>query len=315
MTYNLASEFNDILRTPNQVRYSSRPRLLYITKLSIFGETMADLSWLRFGQRSRTPGIPKSPTTSERASVHEPEEHRRHMPSRVSSYLSLNSRFSFSPEPPTPITSQSILVKYQDKVWHNPNLVQMVEALQVMMMTRGVSNPIPAEYNSYVLHLIEAFHGTHEKLEKASSACEEAMQARSLAVEDFRMVADEWERRETQYKAEVKRLEVLLARTSRDGLETVTLARTGSVVDRDGLNPKQFVSRLKELRKQALQTESSPQPDTHDDGPVFFGQVPSPEANVLKMLQQIDSKHTDRNLTASRIPRIQGRRQLPQGFF
>jgi hypothetical protein len=268
---------------------------------------MADLGWLRFGQRSRTPAASKSPTYSEPASAHEIEEHRKQMPSRVSSYLSLNSRFSISPEPNTPNTiatnasnasnasfsanpnSTDMLVKEDDKVWHNPSLDQMVEALRVIMMTRGVSNPIPVEYNSYVLHLIEGFHYIQAKLEAANADRARSSEARSQASEDFRTVADEWQRRETQYKTEVKRLEVLLARTSRDGLETVTLARTSSVVDRGGPDPKQFVSRLKELRSQANQRNLTSQFNTDYEFPLSPSQSTSEDTDVAKALELIDN--------------------------
>ncbi|KAI1849497.1 hypothetical protein JX265_012748 [Neoarthrinium moseri] len=252
---------------------------------------MADLSWLRFGQRSRTPTLPKAPASTDRLLAQEPEEQRRPVPSRVSSYLSLNSRFSFSPEPPTASSSTSLLVKDQDRVWHNPSLDQMVEALQVTMMTNGVLERIPLEYNSYVLHLIEGFHDLQEKLESVNAACEEAKGARAQTSEDFKTVADEWAKRESQYKAEVKRLEVLLARTSRDGLETVTLARTNSVVNRGEPDPKQFVSRLEEMRRQATPHRVDSEPNTQNDYPVFLGQPPSTTTHVLKALERIENMY------------------------
>ncbi|KAI0124427.1 hypothetical protein BJ170DRAFT_85424 [Xylariales sp. AK1849] len=251
---------------------------------------MADLGWLRLGQRSRTPVIPKSPTSSERASAHEPDEQRRPMASRGSSYLGLNNRFSFSPEPPTPASTANILIKDQDKVWHNPSLDQMVEALRVILMTHGVLSSIPVEYNCYVLYLIERFHDIQEKLRAANTACDEAKKSCSQKSADFKTVADEWQKRESLYKEEVKRLEVLLARTSRDGLETVTLARTHSVVDRGEPNPRQFVSRLKGLRNQVTPRELASELDTDSDYPIFLGQVPSTNTHVLKALERIEAE-------------------------
>ncbi|ORY71543.1 uncharacterized protein BCR38DRAFT_330350, partial [Pseudomassariella vexata] len=99
-------------------------------------------------------------------------------------------------------------------------------------MTNGVLKPIPVEYNTYVLHLIEGFNGIQENLDDANAAREKARQSHNQGLEDFKTVADEWSRREAKFKAEIKRLELLIARTSRDGLETVALARAESVVDR-----------------------------------------------------------------------------------
>ncbi|OTA52054.1 hypothetical protein K449DRAFT_301017, partial [Hypoxylon sp. EC38] len=90
------------------------------------------------------------------------------------------------------------------------------------------------EYNSYILHLIEGFAKAQERIRMLDDACAEAKYALDYHLHHFKSVADEWIEREGQYKAEIKRLEVLLSRTSSDGLEAVTLARTNSVVDRNG---------------------------------------------------------------------------------
>ncbi|KAL7625607.1 hypothetical protein AAE478_004827 [Parahypoxylon ruwenzoriense] len=207
---------------------------------------MADFGWLRLGQRSRTPTTPRSPTSSERG------------PSRVPSYLSLASRASHSPEPLSSAGEASLLVREQDKIWYNPSLDQMVEALQVAIMTQGVLKPIPVEYNSYILHLIEGFADSQENIRIVNTACAEAKQSLEQHLEHFKSVADEWLERENQYKIEIKRLEVLLSRTSRDGLEAVTLARTNSVIDRSGPQAKQFVSKLKRFSTQSVQGKSKP---------------------------------------------------------
>lgn len=86
----------------------------------------------------------------------------------------------------------------------------MVEALQVLLMTHGVLEPIPIEYNSYVLHLVEGFARAQEDIREAERACQAAKQSLERNFEQFRLVADDWLERESQYRAEVKRLEVFL---------------------------------------------------------------------------------------------------------
>lgn len=86
----------------------------------------------------------------------------------------------------------------------------MVEALQVLLMTRGVLEPVPIEYNPYVLHLVEGFARAQEDIREAEKACQAAKQSLERNLEQFRLVADDWLERESQYRAEVKRLEVLL---------------------------------------------------------------------------------------------------------
>ncbi|KAI0095703.1 hypothetical protein F4776DRAFT_652086 [Hypoxylon sp. NC0597] len=204
---------------------------------------MADFSWLRLGQRSRTPSAPLSPASPEAG------------PARVPSHSNLASHSSISLEILADNDDIGLLVREQDKIWHNPSLDQMVEALQVRIMTQGSLLPIPIEYNSYILHLIDGFAKAQERIRMLDDACAEAKYALDYHRNHFQSIADEWIERESQYKAEIKRLEVLLSRTSSDGLEAVTLARTNSVVDRNGPQAKQFVSKLKSFHTNTTQGE------------------------------------------------------------
>ncbi|KAI2464000.1 hypothetical protein F4781DRAFT_436868 [Annulohypoxylon bovei var. microspora] len=195
---------------------------------------MADFSWFRFA-RSGTPNAPRSPTP--------PASHS-----------------SFSLGPLIGNSDASLFVREKDKIWYNPSLTQMVETLQVALMTRDLMEPLPIEYNAYILHLIEGFADAQEQIGKIDTARTEAKHSLEHHLEHFKTMADEWLERENQYKKEIKRLEVLLSRTSRDGLEAVTLARTNSVVDRNGPQAKEFVSRLKRLG-----TNNTPAPDISSD--------------------------------------------------
>ncbi|KAI0016746.1 hypothetical protein F4780DRAFT_797507 [Xylariomycetidae sp. FL0641] len=283
---------------------------------------MADLAgWLRLGPRARTPTVP-SPTHSERAArdsqpvaaaaTTTTDPPRRPGPSRAASYLSLSAAAAAAaasgasptysepaptPEPLSASSDDSLLrrVREDDRVWYNPSLEQMVEALQAGLLggAGGVLAPLPVEYNAHVLHLIEGYAAARARVRAAEAAGREAREALELNFEHFRAVADEWVEREGQYKAEIKRLEgqfssvtfpilcrdggdqhvilvpehvsvtatlrcytnrllgatFLLSRTSQEGLEAVTLARTNSIVDRNGPQAKQFLSRLRRLGK------------------------------------------------------------------
>ncbi|KAI8627772.1 hypothetical protein F5Y19DRAFT_165898 [Xylariaceae sp. FL1651] len=222
------------------------------------------LSWLKLVPRSRTPTVPRAPNSSEREPARDshPSEHRRPGSSCMSSYLDLASQIEPEPEPLVTDTHAACrLIRGQDQVWYNPSLKQMVEALQVILMTRGVLQHIPLEYNTYVLHLVEGFANAREKIRSVDRAYQEVKQSLEQNLEQFRLVADDWLERESQYRAEVKRLEVLLS--TRDGLEAVTLARTNSVVDRSGYEVEGFVSRLDRFRKHQINssyTEALPSP-------------------------------------------------------
>ncbi|KAF2971217.1 hypothetical protein GQX73_g2316 [Xylaria multiplex] len=210
------------------------------------------LSWLKLGPRARTPSIPLSTNSVEGKVSHDsqPSDPRRPASSRMSSHDTEPS--------PTTDSAAHLLIRSQDQVWYNPSLDQMVEALQVLLMENGVLHPIPIQYNSYVLHLVEGFAAAQENIRKAETAYRELKQSLEHNFEQFCLVADDWLERESQYRAEVKRLEVLLSKSSKSGLEAVALARTNSIVDRSGSKGGGFLSRLDKLRKHYVNDLMSP---------------------------------------------------------
>ncbi|GAW26759.1 hypothetical protein SAMD00023353_4700850 [Rosellinia necatrix] len=206
-------------------------------------------SWLRLGTRSRAPSAPLPANEVSRKTTRDSRSSdiQRPSPSCVSSHIST------SEAKPDPLSiddeSPTFLIRSQDQVWYNPSLDQMVEALQVMLMTRGVLGSIPIEYNAYILHLIEGFAKSQKKIQETEAACQEMKQSLERNLEEFQLVTEDWLERESQYRAEVKRLEVLLSKSSEDGLAAVTLARTNSVIDRRGSEGDRFLSKLKVFRK------------------------------------------------------------------
>jgi hypothetical protein len=226
---------------------------------------MSDLGWLTgFGQRSRAAtGIPKRSEHRGPSQSPSPQVHR------VSSLLSLGRVSSPPVSPPPPQNTSEprpgdIIIKESDRVWHNPSLLQMVEALQVIMMTKPVLDPVPVQYNSYILHLIEGFANLQKRNATLNRKLREATDGRERDLEQFKALCEEWINREKGYKDEIKRLEVILARESRGGLSTVTLARADSVVDRSGQDAGSFMSRLRQAGKISQHGKTCPQ---HYDPP------------------------------------------------
>ncbi len=204
----------------------------------------------------------------QRPHSHSQSRHRPSPISRMSSYLSLigskdsrvdltASPFSTAPtvdwgEPNTKFEDEnqassqrdtdSLKLNETDRTWHNPSLKQMVEALQVTIMSAPTPAPIPAKYSSYVLHLIEGICQLQHKLDGAKAEIREATGAHERDLEQFTGMSEEWIVREKQFKAEILRLEKLLARHSRDGMETVALARGNSLVNRS--DTRRFVAKI-----------------------------------------------------------------------
>ena len=205
---------------------------------------MADFGWLRnLGQRGRNSNVSASTLYTDWLPLQShTDDSRRPTPLQVTSYLRLKSRTLLSPQT-SPVSRDALLVRKEDRVWHNPSLTQMVETLQSVMMTKNVLEPLPAEYNSYILHLLEGFAVLDKKANIAEKTLRYANDAHNAESRKFQLLCNDWRQREKQYKAEIKRLEVLLSKT-RDGLESVALARVNSVVARSGKQHKEFTSRL-----------------------------------------------------------------------
>lgn len=113
----------------------------------------------------------------------------------------------------------------------------------------------PCRCNAYVLALIEGFAHLTDRLRDANAKIVEAKDLREKELEQFASISDEWLQREENYKAEIKRLELFLAKESKDGMASVALARSESVVDR--ADSKRFhakVKRVSNLQNQGMRT-------------------------------------------------------------
>ncbi|KAK7967351.1 uncharacterized protein PG986_001628 [Apiospora aurea] len=161
----------------------------------------------------------------------------------------------------------------------------MVEALQVSIMTNGNLAQLPVHLNSYVLRLIEGFSNCQEELRAKNAALEEVKRMREDAFEDFTVLAEEFRNREGQYKSEIRRLELLLAR--KNGLETVTLARTNSTLDRSQPDARNFVSRLQKRRNEAAARGAESRAAASQPVVSFLhGHSLSTDTEVLRVLDQ-----------------------------
>lgn len=171
---------------------------------------------------------------------------------------------------------------------YNPSLDQIVEALQVSIMTNGNLAQLPVHLNSYVLRLIEGYSNCQEDLRAKNAALEEVKRMREAAFEDFTVLAEEFRNREGQYKSEIRRLELLLAQ--KNGLETVTLARTNSTLDRSQPDARNFVSRLQKRRSEAAAREAEARAAASQPAVSFWhGHSLSTETEIMRVLDQCES--------------------------
>lgn len=148
--------------------------------------------------------------------------------SRVSSYMGLP--LGFRPAtPPIPAPEAFPILRNPENVYYKPSGDQLVEMLKVVMMNQSTMDPVPVQYNSTILHVLEAYHDLRMQLIATAEAVDVLKQSHTKDIKDFEELAAAWQQRESEYKAEVKNLEVLLSRTE-GGMETVAMVRSHSAI-------------------------------------------------------------------------------------
>lgn len=143
-----------------------------------------------------------------------------------------------------------------DRTWHNPNVVQMMETVSCALMTNGIAESIPRHLNGSIASMIEEFRIHLNKLKTLQTSHDELQHTHKKEKQEFAAMAEEWKGHEIAYRAEIKRLEQIIASTQA-GAESVILARAGSIVNRkDGQAFQAKLNRLSrsEGRPWTLQT-------------------------------------------------------------
>ncbi|KAL1839560.1 hypothetical protein VTJ49DRAFT_1381 [Mycothermus thermophilus] len=172
--------------------------------------------------------------------------------------------------------------------WHNPSLMQTVEMLGAVMVRKGPGKPLSVNYDSCVLTLIEGFYRLTRRLRDTEEKLAELKDLRERELDQFRGMSEEWMETTEAYKAEIKRLELALAKESKDGVASVALVRHGSLVDRAG--SKRFQARVRHINKPSeQQPPANPERDRQSSS--------SPEPPDL-------TEATSSYRTLSAIPRI-----------
>lgn len=165
------------------------------------------------------------------------------------------SRIGFFLGPPTVLSPSTLfpspttpIIPVPDHIYHKPSPDQMVETLKVVMMDQSSLDPVPAEYNSCILHVLEAYHDLQVQLQNKDEEIGLLKKSHAKDIDDFYEMAKGWTLKESDYQKEVKRLEVLLSNTE-GGMESVSIARTHSLVhgsERASYGISKVISSIKE---------------------------------------------------------------------
>ena len=143
---------------------------------------------------------------------------------RVSSYIGFRSG-----TPPIPTADSFPNLRNPESIYHQPSGYQLAEILKVVMMNQSNLDPVPIEYNSTILHVLEAYQDLRVQLTAKDEVIEMLKRSHTKDIKDFEDLASQWHQKECDYKIEIKSLEVLLSKTE-GGLEKVSLSRSESVI-------------------------------------------------------------------------------------
>ncbi|KAL1883011.1 hypothetical protein VTK73DRAFT_533 [Phialemonium thermophilum] len=217
---------------------------------------MAERKWLQYlgGRRARSSfDALDAKKGGRRETSWSPEElfHRRRNHSGLGSPQSFSSNdtstYSRSRGSAPHLTDEEIdatiaaATQRAEPTWHNPSIDKIVEALHAtVMQKRDDLDSLPPQYNWHVMVLLEAYGKLRYQLEIVRQELADLVCLREQEQERFGKLAEEWATREESFRAEIKRMELVLSRSSVDGLEKVMLARSHSLVARSRRFPSQL---------------------------------------------------------------------------
>lgn len=125
-----------------------------------------------------------------------------------------------------------------NQIWYSPSMEQVLEALCVGVMAAKSSNqPLDPKFNAYISYLIEDYGRLRKRLENLEQDSAAESLRREMEQKVKADVVAELSAQVATHKAEIKRLELLIHKSSgdgSDGMEAVMVARSGSLLRRSG---------------------------------------------------------------------------------
>lgn len=201
---------------------------------------MAEPSWLRFfgANRARQHGLKSRPSE---AALHDTLEdatrskearpkHGKGSMVRLASSQGLSQTYRGTAADAILDEADREFINVGQHIWHNPSVDQLVEDLRAAVMATEANEPLSAKYRPHVLLLCEFYGTRHDKIAKLESQLAEAKDALEKETKRHNSIEEHWMVQDARFRAEVKRLEMFIHRTSSKGMEAVVLARAGSLI-------------------------------------------------------------------------------------
>ncbi|KAM0456404.1 hypothetical protein ACHAO4_003428 [Trichoderma viride] len=183
---------------------------------------MGDSGWMRLipGQRCRTPVSPW---------LHNGQIDNEDVPHEA-------ANLKIAPRPLAGFNQSSadfasdILVREADRLQNTPSVDEMADMLRTIIMVSPTPPVLDPQYTSYVLHLVEGYSKLRSRLSAKEKEVAQLKAKQQEDRENSKMLFADWSAQEARYKAEIKRLELIIQQVSGKGVEAVALARSGSLV-------------------------------------------------------------------------------------
>ncbi|KAL9471658.1 hypothetical protein ACSS6W_009599 [Trichoderma asperelloides] len=186
---------------------------------------MGDSSWMRLlpGQRCRTPVTPLLHySQNDNEDTHEAAA-LKITPRPLAGFNQSSADFA-----------NDILVREADRLQNTPSVDGMADMLRTIIMVSPTPPVLDPQYTSYVLHLIEGYSKLRNKLSTKEKEVAQLKAKQQEDRENGKILFAEWSAQEVRYKAEIKRLEMIIQQVSGKGVEAVALARSGSLIRKGG---------------------------------------------------------------------------------
>lgn len=173
--------------------------------------------------RSRTPYAPlETEEWDDYFSVTTP---KRRLKPKLSSYFNHNQKLSVQ-EGIAPITAE--LPSWPlEQLYPDPKAEEMMDSVMCRIMADPYA-PLDVRHNSSLMSIFEEYLKLRDEKRQVHQQLQEEMATVRSLISKFDTAETNWLEDLRDYKEEVKRLEVLLARASKRGVAEVTLARQDS---------------------------------------------------------------------------------------
>ncbi|PIA98373.1 hypothetical protein CB0940_05400 [Cercospora beticola] len=254
---------------------------------------MADIQqWRRKIQpaRSRTPATP-FPDHEEPDDYFTSTTPKKRIKPKLSSYFGHNQKSSLQGDV---ATSTELPAWPPDQFYPDPKPEEVLDEMMCTLMA-SLYKPLDPRHNSSLMLVFEAYRDLIDEKARLQQRLGAEVASNKALVAKLNMAEKDWEDEKQDYKDEVKRLEVLLAKASKRGVAEVTLARQESRLhghQSRGLHKKETIFEL--LEKSNLYDDKTWDSQRATMKPI----VQSPSNKDIQASQQLAQKKSMTHLHA-----------------